>query len=389
MGSLTELREKRTKILTATEAVLTAAKDAGRDLTDDETATIERAHNAVRDIDKQIKGSQLVSDVLALGCSCDPESGCTCGRSGGGGDGRVLALGKAFTNQIAAKMRTQSQQTSGKALVTPAGTAVVDVPTDPAPIPLGQPANTLLDAIPMTGRAPTYRYLRQTTRTMNAAPVARNAVKPTSLMGVEPVDARLRVVAHLSEPVDRYDLRDNASLQAFVGAELTAGLRAAIEAQCIGGDGLGENFLGFANASGINAVTAGPDRITSLRKGLTAIEAFGVPPMAYVVAPVDWEAIESTRTAQGNFDVGGPVDAATRKAWGVQVIVSHAATTGTAHLLGEGAVNLSTDGAIAVEWTGDAADLFSKNQLLARCEVRANLDVLRPFAVAEIDLVAP
>jgi Phage capsid family len=98
----------------------------------------------------------------------------------------------------------------------------------------------------------------------------------------------------------------------------------------------------------------------------------------WTLNPSDWEKIETTRNTSGNFDLGSAVDTQARRAWGVPVAVSAATPALTAWLLATDAVNLSTDGEIRTDW-GTPGDTFQRNQLVARNEVRAQTDVLRPF----------
>ncbi len=73
-------------------------------------------------------------------------------------------------------------------------------------------------------RSPTYAYLQQTTRVNNpAAAVASGDLKPTSTNSISHVEDRLRVVARLSEPVDKYRLSDTEDLRTFVAARVSAG----------------------------------------------------------------------------------------------------------------------------------------------------------------------
>jgi hypothetical protein len=82
------------------------------------------------------------------------------------------------------------------------------------PIPLDRPANGLLTVVDATqvSEPPTVSYMRQTSRTNNAAVVASGAEKPISSMGLQRVDTVLSVVATMSEAIDRYWLRDIAAL---------------------------------------------------------------------------------------------------------------------------------------------------------------------------------
>jgi HK97 family phage major capsid protein len=123
------------------------------------------------------------------------------------------------------------------------------------PVHDGQPRR--VEAIPaqIVREPPTFAYLRQTTRTNNAAPVADGATKPTSVYGLTRAEDRLRVIAHLSEPINKYHLEDAADLRVFVDNELGYGLDLAVEQQLLSGDGTGENLRGILNTSGIQAQT--------------------------------------------------------------------------------------------------------------------------------------
>ncbi|MFV8165801.1 hypothetical protein ACNQVK_27495 [Mycobacterium sp. 134] len=104
----------------------------------------------------------------------------------------------------------------------------------PDPIALGKPAHSLLDVLPVQAHdTAEFSYLRQSVRTNNAAVVAEDAVKPTSVYSVVRVEDSLKVVAHLSEGVPRYWFIDNAAVQGFLNVELDYGLRMAVEAKVL------------------------------------------------------------------------------------------------------------------------------------------------------------
>ena len=131
---------------------------------------------------------------------------------------------------------------------------------------------------------------------------------------------------------------------------------------------------------------AGLDNIRTLRSALTKLETVGLGARGFAVSAADWEEVESTRNTSGNFDVGGPVDAGTRKAWGAPVAVVPGVPAGTAYLIGEGSVVLRQDaGGVKADW-GTPGDAFKLNQLVARTETRVNLDVLKPFGIVKITL---
>lgn len=374
---MANLKEKRAAALKAAKDIIAVCKAEGRDLTDQERTSVEKHASDIKAWDEDIRRIEdqpsLLKGIADLAHNDGDETG-----------GRFLALGsKSFTSAVASGM------VGGAKALTPSGQTTVSIPlVNSAPVSLGRPLNTLLEILPVVERAPHYSVLRQVTRTNNAAPVAPGALKPTSLLGLTKEDNRLRVVASLSEPIDKYVLQDNSNLQIWIATELAGGVRDALEAQVLNGNGTGENFRGLTATSGVQIVTAASaDRLVSLRQAVTAVETSGYIPSVFVVNPADWQGIETKRNTSGGFDLGGPVDAATRKAWGVPVAVSGQVPAGTAWLLSEGAVVLGVDRAngLVTEW-GNPGDTFSRNQIVARTEGRFSLDVIAPMGVAKVTL---
>lgn len=262
----------------------------------------------------------------------------------------------------------------------------------------GRPAASLLDVLPVIvseaqgdGGSPVYSYLRQVLRTENAAPVAKGALKPTSAYGLTRIDSRLKVVAHVSEALDVYDLRDNAGLERFLQFEMAAGVASAITGQVLAGDGVGENIEGLANVSGIITQAFAVDALTTIRKAMTSLELMGAAAAAVVMHPSTWEGLELTREdgATGGFLLdSAPVDVAARRLWSTPVVAESRVPVGQAWVIGEGAVALRTDvSAVEFSW-GLVGDDFAKNQVRARAEIRADLEVIRPGAVVHAALTA-
>ncbi|WP_068166635.1 phage major capsid protein [Rhodococcus phenolicus] len=293
----------------------------------------------------------------------------------------------ALAKSIAGTMATSG---GGQKALAPSGTVVTGIPMGPeAPVVLADPGATLLDALGIVPGAPTYRYLRQITRTNNAAVVAVGETKPTSTMGLEEIEGKLRIVAHLSEGIHEYWLRDSASLNQFVEGELLQGLLRAIENEVVNGDGTGEHFTGLAHVSGAQVQAFAVDSLTTIRKAITKLEVAGHAAGLITVHPTDWEALELSRTTgDGQLElVDSPVDRAARRLWGVQVVPSVAVTTGTAIVLDTAAVAVRTDDQVETRWDTSGAQ-FEKNETRARVETRANLDVYQPMGVVLADLTA-
>ncbi|WP_159623760.1 phage major capsid protein [Ruania rhizosphaerae] len=296
-------------------------------------------------------------------------------------------------DQMVAGMKGYSGQVApGSKGLVPAGETVVSVPvvnpTDPVQGGIGhERAPRLIDVLPATVRAAVYQVLKQTVIATpgTAGVVAPGDVKPTKKLGVHKEDSRLRVLAVLSEPVDKFLLEDASNLRTWVGAELVDAILDELENQVLAGDGTGENFTGLANTSGIQTQAFSTDQITTLAAGLAKVQDIGGA--AFIaLASTDWLAIQTARNSGGSFDLGGPIDATARTAWGTQVITVPGLTAGEGYVVGNDSLELTTDGrGVRVEW-GTPGDTFTRNQLVARVEGRFNLDVLRPHRVVQMAL---
>ncbi|MFJ4879345.1 HK97 family phage prohead protease [Streptomyces sp. NPDC088745] len=284
------------------------------------------------------------------------------------------------------------------------GTVAVDVPLDPEPVRSDIPVLSLRQLMPnvrnTTGR---FAYLRQTVRTNNAAVVAHGAKKPTSLYTLARVDDRVRTIAHLSEPIAKQDLDDIGLLRTFIDQEMRLGLDVALEREILSGDGTGEHFTGMANVSGAQVQAFSSNVLTTTRKAVTKLERWGYLARAgWVMTPEDWETIELLADNEGQFYYGGPqaaVNASSRRLWSVPVVVSDAATTGTAHLADFSQMRLQVRQDGVLDWSenmydpnalgaGQGASDFERNMLRFRFEGRFGLEILRPSAIVEVDMAA-
>jgi HK97 family phage major capsid protein len=233
---------------------------------------------------------------------------------------------------------------------------------------------------------PIWRYLRQTVSTNNAALVAPGGTKPTSVLSLTGIDGKVEVFAHISEAVDQYLLEDNAELGRFLTGQLQFGLARAVEAQVLNGTGTGQ-LLGLRNTVGIQtqASLGAGLMIQTLRAGVTKLEDLGYSADLLVVNSANWQTIEATRQSGGNFDLGGPIDRAAKKAWGVPVVSTPLIPALSALALNLGAVALDTDTrGVKTDW--DVATGFAVNTTRVRLEGRFGLSVFAPLGVVAITL---
>ncbi|WP_370180419.1 phage major capsid protein [Rhodococcus wratislaviensis] len=383
-----KLTDRRQALVTAAYDVTNAIKAAGGgaalgDEAGAVTTALTEASTALDGLDTKLKAAV---DSAATLRKFDDTAGH--GRGGALDTGVRLNLKSAATTRaIVSKMAGSDPLTKA---VAASGDAIVGIPLDNTIYEIGKVGTSALDVLPVHSRPPVYGYLRQTTRTNNAAPVAVGAVKPTSVYGVTNIEGRLQVIAHLSEPVDSYWLEDNSSLNAFVTTELQYGLQLAVEAQVIGGSGTGTNLRGILNTSGIQSVPFFTDATATVRRALTAIETVGHRATSIILHPTDWEGIELSRRQDGTPDLGSslPVDRADTRLWGLNVAVSAAVPVGTGVLFDPTALAVAVDKGVRVQWSESVGDDFSRNQLRARCEGRFGVDVYKPLGIAKVALAA-
>lgn len=378
------LQSDRKARLDAAEQIVDRAKSDGRDLDPAELEAVEMAMQAVKTIDLELKDQQSAMMRAVLGSP----------REGGSEDGtQFLSLRTSrLKSDLTARFGTALGMPGMKTLVG-ADDVVTTIPMDATVYRLGDAPTSLLEVLPAVTRPVAYRYMRQTTRTNNAAPVAPGALKPTSVYGLTPVDGRLHVIAHVSEPIDKYALQDGPSLAEFVQSEMVAGLHHAVEAQIVSGDGTGENLTGLANTSGIQTQTFTTNPVLTARAAVTKVEVLSFEPYYYVLNPQDWETVETTTLTAGQYVLnaegarnGVPVDSAARRLWGVPVTVTTAVPAGTGYLLSNGAVQLVSDGALQTEQSSAFADDFGRNQVRLRVEGRFDLAVTRPMGIVQLNL---
>lgn len=378
----TSLKAQRAEILRQARSVAEAAKSAGRDLTADERTKIDdalsKADALSLQIDRETEAAatwQAIENLGPVGAE----------RNGPIRKGYVSLDGAKIAKSVVTT--ASGGQSNIKALVSGGVSAAGTPMVTTSPVEQGRPATGLLSVLPAI-QVPSedFSYLRQNARDLKAAPVAKGALKPTSTLGIEKITDRLRVVAHVTDALDEYMLRDAALLSQFVADELVFGLRTALESQLIAGTGTGENLKGLTKITGTTAQAFDTNAAITLRRGIGALEGAGYEAAAIVLHPSDWTALEVAMTSNGGFvlgsgPVGAPLDAVKRTLWGVPVAVSVGVPAGTGIVLAKDAVTVFTDVyGLQIAWAAPG-DSFQHNQVVARCEGRFGLAVNRPAGV--------
>lgn len=377
-------KEKLIALQKAMQAIVDGAKASGRELTKDEiaeiTAKAEEATALKEAIDRSEKSQELMDSIGRM--STDVEHLVVDLVEDG-----FLALTGRGAKSAAASMSSRIRERRGaKAFLTP-GTEVFATPLESlSPLEVQRIPTSVLEVLKSTQRStPQWRYLRQVATANNAAIVAPGAVKPTSPITIEEKDGKVHVFAHLTEPIDKYMLEDNDTLQSFIASQMLYGLGWKLEAEVLSGDGTAGHLTGILNTSGIQLQAAGVDKVTTLRTAATQIEVLGYSTDVYVMNPLDWADIETQRATSGTFDLGGPIDRAQRRVWGTQVVTSNGMPAGTALAMDLDAATVDRDTrGVQVEW--DRSQGFTTNQIIGRVEGRFGLSVYRPDAIIKITL---
>lgn len=394
----------------ATKASPSGFTDAERKAVTDGIAHADRLRTRLAEAssDAQLKGQMAALGSLLGGdaSDTDPRNGQQRARTPGvdpstgelivpPGRVRLAGFGAAMLEAKTAQVGAPNVELGAKAALQ-AGTTYVPVGVTTGMERDPERPRSILELIPAGtfDGSDLFSFWQQTVRTNNAAPVAKGALKPTSVYTIKRAEERARTIAHLSEAVPKQDLDDAAGLAAFLDAELRYGLEEELEDQILTGSGTGENFRGLLATSGLNVVPYATSAFTTTRKAVTALQLRHVTPTAWAVSPSDWETLELAVTSGGDYVLGEntPVDGARRLLWGFPVVPTVGLPAGVA-LLGDwrSLVLMMRQQATVEAYTshveGGTVD-FEKNLVRFRAELRVSLGLLRPFAFARVGLVS-
>ncbi|WP_299166988.1 phage major capsid protein [uncultured Arthrobacter sp.] len=422
MSKLKTLQDAARAEAKAAREIAEKAHTESRDLTSDERASFKGHQEKARALFPQIEQAKADEEIIAASKALADGIGGPFGVSRrdlgrkGWANETVKSLRGSMTDQRGAGIKALVSGTIGVANpvgdgITTDGAAprtILDLlrgesPEDLARVGIGvgdpdKPGSVLYQSAEQLasslfggdgGGSNTFSYLRQIVRTNNAAPVADNALKPTSIYTVSEIEDRYRVIAHLSEAIPQRYFHDDRSLGEFLASEMALGLEWEVEAQALSGDGTGENLTGILSTSGIQIQAYAADLLTTTRQALTKLQVRGMTPTAWAVNPADAEKFDLLRegTGDGAFLLGGPGSGAASSLWTIPRVPSNAVPVGTAVLADwtQARLQVRQDATLHVDTSGE---LFKQNQAIFRVEGRFGLAVKRPSAFVSVDLTA-
>lgn len=262
----------------------------------------------------------------------------------------------------------------------------------PGVVGLQQQRLFLRDLLPW-GRADSNSidYVRETGFTNNANVVAENPTdpKPESDIHFEPDSEKVVTIAHWIR-ASKQVLRDANQLAAYINGRMMHGLKTKEELQLLKGSGTGLNVNGlYTQASTyVNpGVTVQAEtrldrlRLAMLQTTLAEYDADGI-----VLNPIDWTAIELTKTTQNAYLFANAQGLAVPTLWSRPVVATKAMDV-TDFLVGAfqmGAMGWDREDA-NITVSNQDRDNFVKNMVTILCEEDVALTVFRPEAFVKGD----
>lgn len=416
-------KDQLRKLLLDARAIADAAEKEGRDFTAEEREQVEKLLKAAQDLKAEIqadeKDAKLKQDILALDAEFAPapKQDLPAGQPGRGQTigGRFVESDqfKRWMEQIApgghvpeSTHGIHSPPVEYKSLFKDLITGVDDesagafVETDYTRIyeSLGRYPLSIFDLINRrTTTSDLVHFVRQTQQVQEATPVAEANVteysgatgeisgeKPEGATAFEQVTTPVKTIA-VWIPATKRALSDAAQIRGLIDQELRDDLNEELEDQLINGDGVGENFTGLANTTGVLTQAWNTDILTTSRQAITTLQVTGrARATAWVIHPEDWETIELLQDTDGRYYWGGPLMRGTPQLWGVPVVTSQTVTQGAGYL-GDWRKMIVWDREQAnIQVSDSHSDFFIRNMVAILAELRAAMGVTRPSGFVEV-----
>ena len=440
-SKIDELKElMKHHLLEARQITKSAEDDGDRDFTDDESARLRehmaKATEAKSGIEKLRGNDELkkaladLGDDIALNAKTD-DGGRRQTASGFHLPERGKSIGEAFTESAEYKglmaaapngvfgkqQRVQSEMFGVKSLVTGASdtSAGAFVNNDRIGLQVAleafQRPLRIRDVVTNgTTASDTVEYVRVTSTTNNAAPVAEatssaaptapggagalvnnagGGYKPESGLALAKITTPVKTIAHWM-PVTKRALSDAAQIRTLIDAFLRYGLEEELEDQMIQGDNTGENFEGLGTVSGVQAQAWDTNALVTLRKAKTKVKTVGRSNAnAYLLNPADVETIDLLTDNENRYYFGGPSGTGSAQPlWNLPVIETEAVPAGTGYVGDFRKAVLWDREQATIQMTDSHLDFFVRNLVAILAEMRAAFGILQPNAFVEIDLTA-
>lgn len=236
-----------------------------------------------------------------------------------------------------------------------------------------------------------YEYMRETSFTNNAAPVAEGTAKPKSDKTFETKVTPAVTIAHYFK-VSRQCYEDLPSLAAVIENNGVYGVLIKEDNQLLNGTGVAPQIEGFMHvALAAPAGGTGASLMDVVGLAIFDLAAKGYIADGVVINPADWGAMAMMKNIQGNYLFANPVEySAIQRMWGVRMVTSSNMAAGN-FLAGafQGNSLLLDRETVNVQVASMNEDDFIKNMLTVRVEERIMLLIYQPGAFEKGTIPAP
>lgn len=301
-------------------------------------------------------------------------------------DGQVTEGSFYKSPKFDAKALILTSNTSGGALVRRDYAPTVSLPLQPLSvrdiISVLRTNSNLVEFVRVTSFTNAAARVPEATTTTDEA-----GRKPESSLALEIVQAAVKTIAHFFA-ITRQILSDAPQLQSIIDTFGRDGLELVLEQKIMNGAG-GADFLGIDNTPGLTQQAFDTDMLTTTRKARTKVKYTGrANPTAYVLNPIDWEALDLTQDNEARYYFGGPMVLGTPRLWGLPVVECEPVRQGTGYVGDMKQAVLWDRESATMHITDSNRDWFELNILAILFELRAAFGVLRPAAIVRMDLHA-
>ena len=258
----------------------------------------------------------------------------------------------------------------------------------PLVVPFAHRRPVVPDFIPtMNVDQQAFPYLQQTTWTNNAAVVAEAATKPESALAYTQTIAYLEVIATTLPITKQVQWFAPQVLQEAMRNDLVNMLKLAEEDQILNGSGTRPQLQGITTRSGVQtyAKVTGENNMDAIFRGQQQVRFVGyAEPDVTFINPANTTSIVLSKDTQGRYLFGDPHSPAPLSLWGLPLVQTTGATSGTAITGDFGQYALLLRHGDVMVTMGYVGSQFAQNLLTMLVEELVGLAVTRPAAFATI-----
>lgn len=259
-------------------------------------------------------------------------------------------------------------------------------------VPAAYQSPSVIDLIPTVPTSEAaYVFMRQSTRTNNAAEVAESVngdlkSLAESAYAWEQITETVRRIGHFV-PVTDEQMEDAAGLESVIRNDMITGLRQRLSSQIMNGNGSAPNLAGFLDDAHTPTDVNGSGLFFAdiVDKLIEAVRVNGyTEPTAVICHPSDWHAYRRSTTTDGVYLAGRPSENIAPVIWGLPVVLTTEIAAGTVHAGNYADFSrLAIRRGVEVSMSTEHASFFVQGVRAVKAEMRAAFAVLRETAFAK------